>query len=127
MSDSTPRARRTIPIAPAPSADAALDACSGAEPFALMVLGDSMAPEFIEGDVIVIEPEGLATDGAYVLAQVAGEWIFRKLVANGGAWRLVALDARAPAIELADLGAVRGVVIQRSRPGDRRATKRYAG
>ena len=124
MSD-PPRERRTIPIAPAP--DGALEACSGAEPFALMVLGDSMAPEFVEGDVIVIEPEGLATDGAYVLAQVAGEWIFRKLEARSGAWRLVALDPRAAAIDLPDLGPVRGVVIQRSRPGNRRATKRYGG
>lgn len=125
MSDSTPRPRRTIAISPA--SDAALDACSGAEPFALMVLGDSMAPEFIEGDVIVIEPEGLATDGAYVVAQVGGEWIFRKLVAHAGAWRLIALDARAAAIDLPDLNCVRGVVIQRSRPGNRRAAKRYGG
>ena len=45
-----------------------------------MVLGDSMAPEFVEGDVIIIEPEGLAVDGSYVLAQADGEWIFRQLV-----------------------------------------------
>jgi SOS-response transcriptional repressor LexA len=115
--------RRTIPIAPA--ADAALEACGGAEPFALMVLGDSMAPEFVEGDVIVVEPGGLAEDGAYVLAQVEGEWIFRKLVAHAGAWRLVALDARTAPIDLPGLEAVRGVVIQKSRPGNRRANKRY--
>jgi SOS-response transcriptional repressor LexA len=115
--------RPTIPIVPAD--DAALSACSGAEPFALMVLGDSMAPEFEAGDVIVIEPEGLATDGAYILAQAQGEWIFRQLVARAGGWRLVALDPRYPPIDIPDLAAVRGVVIQKSRPGRRRATKRY--
>jgi SOS-response transcriptional repressor LexA len=109
----------------AADADAALSACSGAEVFALMVLGDSMTPEFEEGDVIVIEPEGLATDGAFVLAQVAGEWIFRRLSAREGGWRLEALNGRYPATDLDDLSAVRGVVIQKSRPGKRREAKSY--
>ena len=99
--------------------------CSGAEPFALMVLGDAMAPEFNEGDVIVVEPGGLATDGAYVVAFAQGEWWLRRLAASASAWRLVALDARYPAIELPSLDAVRGVVIQRSTPGNRRRDQRY--
>ena len=101
------------------------EGCGGAEPFALMVLGDAMAPEFHEGDVIVVEPDGLAADGAYVVAFAQGEWWFRRLAANGTAWRLVALDARYPAIELASLEAVRGVVIQRSTPGRRCRDARY--
>jgi DNA polymerase V len=68
-------ARKVIPIAD--SRVQATDDCSGAEPFALMVLGDSMAPEFVEGEVIVVEPEGLATDGSYVIAQVEGDWMRR--------------------------------------------------
>lgn len=112
---------RVIPIAVA-GADAG---CSAGESFALMVLGDSMAPEFVQGDVIVIEPEGLATDGAFVLAHARGEWIFRRLVARPGGWRLAALDPRYPAIDIDDLAAVRGVVIQRSRPGRRRAARLY--
>ncbi len=115
--------RRVVPLRPVE--DVALSACSGAEPFALIVLGDSMAPEFHEGDVIVIEPEGLATDGAYVLAHVDGEWIFRQLRGDGRAWRLVALDARCPEIPIPDLAPVRGVVIQRSRPGRRSQTRHY--
>ena len=121
MSAAAGGARRVIPIAAAPD----VEACSGAESFALMVLGDSMAPEFAEGDIIVIEPEGLATDGAYVLAYCGGEWIFRQLVAAPAGWRLQALDSRYPAIDMPDLSAVRGVVIQRSRPGRRRETRRY--
>lgn len=115
--------RRTIPIAPA--AEGEHGACSGAESFALMVLGDSMAPEFAEGDVIVIEPEGLATDGSFVLAQHGGEWIFRQLVAAGDAWRLRPLNAAYPTLDLPDLAAVRGVVIQRTTPGRRKSTTRY--
>jgi SOS-response transcriptional repressor LexA len=114
---------KTIPIVPAQ--DAALSACTGAEPFALMVLGDAMAPEFREGDVIVIEPEGLATEGAFVLAKVEGEWMFRQLRAREGGWRLAALDGRTPPIDIPDLVAVRGVVIQRSRPGRRRENRLY--
>jgi SOS-response transcriptional repressor LexA len=116
-------ARRVIPVAVA--GDGPEGACSGAEPFALMVLGEAMRPEFDEGDVIVIEPEGLATDGSYVLAHANGEWIFRQLAAVAGGWELRALDPAYPVIALPDLSAVRGVVIQKSRPGRRRASKRY--
>ena len=113
---------RIIPIRPAP-----VDThdCDGAESFALMVLGDSMAPEFVEGEVIVVEPEGLARDGSYVVAQVDGEWIFRQLAAAGEGWVLRALNPAYPDVPIADLSAVRGVVIQKSRPGRRRAAKRY--
>jgi len=120
--------RRTIPIQAQGATletSAELDACSSAEPFALMVLGDSMEPEFVEGEVILIEPEGLATDGSFVLAQLAGEWIFRQLVRRDAGWRLQALNAAYPAADIPGLDAVKGVIIQKSRPGTRRATKRY--
>ena len=134
--------RRVVPIVPASAAgspladaapglpagaapDAPADACSGAESFALMVLGDSMLPEFEQGDIIVIEPEGLATDGSYVLAWWQDEWIFRQLVRAEGGWRLRALNADYPEVPRPDLEPVRGVIIQKSRPGRRRATRRY--
>jgi SOS-response transcriptional repressor LexA len=115
---------RIIPIQ-AQTADAELEACSSAEPFALMVLGDSMEPEFNEGEVILIEPEGLATDGSFVLAKLDDEWIFRQLVRHGDGWRLQALNPAYPAADIPGLDAVKGVIIQKSRPGTRRATKRY--
>ena len=118
------QARRTIPIQ-SQAVDAELDACSSAEPFALMVLGDSMEPEFVEGEVILIEPEGLATDGSFVLSKLDDEWIFRQLVRHGAGWRLQALNPAYPAADIAGLDAVKGVIIQKSRPGTRRATKRY--
>ena len=114
--------KRFISIAaeePAPSA------CSDGEAFALMVLGDSMEPEFVEGDVIIIEPEGLATEGSYVLAQLDGEWIFRQLVRHGDGWRLHALNPAYPPADIEDLSPVKGVIIQKSKPGRRRAAKRY--
>lgn len=116
--------RRIIPIMPAPEAGDD-DSCAGAEAFALRVLGDSMAPEFVEGDIIIIEPEGLATDGSFVLAWAGDEWIFRQLVKSADGWRLAALNPKYPEIGIEGLSAVRGVVIQKSTPGRRRAAKRY--
>jgi SOS-response transcriptional repressor LexA len=115
-------ARRTIPIA---IAAADLGDCAGAESFALLVLGDSMAPEFVDGEVIVVEPDGLASDGSFVVAQVDGEWTMRQLVADGGSWKLRALNPAYAETHIGDLSPVRGVVIQKSRPGSRRARKRY--
>lgn len=99
--------------------------CSAAEAFALRVLGTSMEPEFNEGEIIIIEPDGLLRDGAFVLAQHEGEWIFRQLCEQAGGWRLHALNPAFPDVALADLSAVRGVVIQKALPGRRRASKRY--
>jgi SOS-response transcriptional repressor LexA len=114
--------KRFIPITAAGEPDSA---CSEAGAFALMVLGDSMEPEFVEGDIIVIEPEGLAQDGSYVLAQLDGEWIFRQLVRFGAAWQLHPLNPAYSAAAIRDLSCVKGVIIQKSKPGRRKAAKRY--
>jgi SOS-response transcriptional repressor LexA len=100
-------------------------ACSGSEAFALRVLGTSMEPEFNEGEIIVIEPDGRLQDGSYVLAQHEGEWIFRQLCQRGAGWTLHALNPAFPDLPLADLAAVRGVIIQKALPGRRRASKKY--
>jgi DNA polymerase V len=115
--------KRFIPIAAAEEPESSV--CSEAEAFALMVLGDSMAPEFLEGEIIVIEPEGLAQDGSYVLAQLDGEWIFRQLARFGEAWQLRPLNPAYPAATIRDLSCVKGVIIQKSKPGRRKAAKHY--
>ena len=113
---------------PVVAADAAPD-CSGGELFALQVLGEAMRPEFDPGDVIVVEPDGVAGDGSFVVARVGGDWMLRRLGRQDGGWVLETLNPAAvdatPAIRLEDLSAVRGVVIQKSRPGRRRSLKRY--
>lgn len=115
-----------IPVVPAGSeSDPALESCSAAESFALMVLGDSMEPEFIEGDIIVIEPEGLATDGSFVMAWLNDEWIFRQLAKDGGGWKLQPLNPKYPEASIPDLSVIKGVIIQKSKPGRRKAAKRY--
>ena len=106
-------------------ADASVPDCGGGESFALMVLGHSMAPEFNEGEIIIIEPEGLARDGSYVLAWHTEEWTFRQLRRVDARWQLHALNPAFPAVTIENLSAVRGVIIQKALPGRRRASKHY--
>jgi SOS-response transcriptional repressor LexA len=118
-----------IPVKPAvaePSADELeASACASGEPYALMVLGDSMLPEFEEGEIIVIEPEGLAKDGSFVIANANDELIFRQLVKCDDGWLLKPLNATYPNIPIADLSGVKGVIVMKKKPGRRRAMKEY--
>lgn len=123
--------RPVIPIHPAAATEADAD-CLAAEAFALRVIGASMAPEFVDGDIVVIEPGGLARDGAYVLVPLPdGSWELRLLrhrpaapgVAAG--WVAELLDGSRPALELPGPQAVAGVVIQRARRGRGRSTRWY--
>ena len=88
--------------------------CGSAEPFVLRVLGDSMEPEFADGSLIVIDPAGVVSDGAYVFADVDGEYIFRRLQMRGSQLLLQPLNPGYPTLELAGLSAIRGVVVQRA-------------
>ena len=99
--------------------------CAGGESFALMVMGHSMMPEFNEGEIIIIEPEGLAKDGSYVLAWHGEQWTFRQLLRAGAGWTLHALNPAFLDAALDNLSAVRGVIIQKALPGRRRASKHY--
>lgn len=109
----------SIPVvsAEAQAEGGAFGACSDAEPFALMVLGDSMEPEFMEGEIIVVEPEGLAKDGSYVVAFHNEEYIFRQLLKREAGWALHALNPAYPDHPIAGLSGVRGVVIMKKKPG----------
>lgn len=115
----------TYADASSPAADANLPDCGGGESFALMVLGHSMAPEFNEGEIIIIEPDGLAQDGSYVLVWHQEEWTFRQLLRAGTGWVLHPLNPAFGDAPLMDLAAVRGVIIQKALPGRRRASRRY--
>ncbi len=97
--------------------------CEENEPFALMVLGDSMTPEFVEGHVIIIEPGGEVKKGSYVFAVYEGEYIFRQLHIENGQYFLKPLNDKYPMLEVSSLDAIKGVITQRS--GRRRKEKKY--
>jgi len=121
--------KKIIPIIPlndGPEIADETSACSNAEPYALMVLGDSMLPEFEEGEIIVIEPEGLAHNGSYVIAWHRDEYIFRQLVQHNELWYLKPLNDLYPTDEVPGLEVVKGVVIQKKKPGKRSSMKSYS-
>lgn len=117
-----------IPVRPAEAdpEDLATSACASGEPYALMVLGDSMAPEFMEGEIIVVEPEGLARDGSYVVAWANDEYIFRQIVQHAEGWMLKPVNPIYPNIPVDGLSVVKGVVILKKKPGKRSEQKAYA-
>jgi SOS-response transcriptional repressor LexA len=90
-----------------------------------MVLGHSMAPEFNEGEIIIIEPDGLQKNGSYVLAWYQEEWTFRQLLKVNSGWVLHPLNPTFADIPIPNLSVVRGVIIQKALPGRRRASKHY--
>lgn len=106
-----------IPIHSAPSSG--IVDCQSGEPYALMVLGDSMQPEFNEGEIIVVEPEGLAKSGSFVVAYAHDEYIFRQLMRENEHWCLKPLNPIYPDIPLESINAVKGVVLMKKRPGKR--------
>lgn len=116
-----------IPVVPAPTEQEVTSNCDGNEIVALMVLGDSMEPEFIEGEVLVIETNAAAGEGAFVIAEVPEEgFIFRQLIRDEqDGWQLHALNAAYPDIALSGLKSIKGVVTQKKKPGRRKAVKYY--
>jgi SOS-response transcriptional repressor LexA len=106
--------------------DTELSSCGSSEPFALRVIGDDMAPEFMDGHIIVIDPGGKVKDGCFVVANPNEEFIFRQLkVREDGGLYLQALQPGHPTIDLTNgLDEIVGVVSQRA--GKRRKEhKRY--
>jgi DNA polymerase V len=97
--------------------------CVDAEPFALQVTDISMEPEFARGCIVIIDPTGRATAGAYVLAELDDGFELGCLLGDKSAWHLVTLTPGAKKKSIS-LEQIRGVVTQRA--GRRRSYfKRY--
>ena len=90
--------------------------CSYNELYPLMVIDDSMEPEFPQNCIIVIEPSEVCATGAYVVISVNGERWFRQFVkGNDGNARLVAVNSTYPDITLAETRyKIEGVIVQRN-------------
>ena len=101
-----------------------MSGCAGSEPFALRVLGDSMEPEFNEGDIIIIEPGVLVDNGCYVVAEHDGEYFFRRLSIEHDKWYLKPLNPDYPAVEIPGRDSIKGRIISKSNSRGRQR-KRY--
>ena len=98
--------------------------CSKAEPFALQVLGDSMQPEFMDGVVIVVDPEGVIRDGCYVVAlDNKDEYTFRQYRLFNDKHYLVPLNDLYETEEFGGEARIKGVVIQQA--GKHRKDRRF--
>ncbi len=78
------------------------------EAFACKLHGDSMEPEFNEGDVLIFSPAAEVANGDYVCARIDDHSAFRQLFAEGDIIRLVAVNRRYPELRVgrADVRAV---------------------
>lgn len=85
--------------------------CTKREAFALLVLGDSMMPEFKDGNVIVIDPEAEIKNNSFVFAKHQEEYIFRQLEIKNNKYFLKPLNPTYPTLEIPDLKSVEGVII----------------
>ena len=98
--------------------------CSKAEPFALQVLGDSMQPEFMDGVVIVVDPEGVIRDECYVVAlDSKDEYTFRQYREHDGKLFLVPLNDLYETEEFRGPTYIKCVVIQQA--GKRRKDRKF--
>lgn len=97
--------------------------CSGDEPFALRVVGNSMAPEFVDGQVVIVDPAFPAKSGTYVVVDYGGEVMFGQLELGVDRQTLRFLNADYAPVELAPPFTVKGVVIQRA--GRRRSERKH--
>lgn len=89
--------------------------CSDSEPFALQAIDDSMEPEFDAGCIIIIDPTGLAKDGAYVFAKDNDdEYIFRQLRIVDERFYLAPLNDAYETFEISGLSRIEGVITQRA-------------
>jgi len=73
----------------------------GRNVFALRVTGDSMEPEFKEGEIIIINPHIEAHPGDFVVVKnKQGEATFKQLKKYGSSWVLHPLNPKYPDIEV---------------------------
>src|SRR4030065_2313789 len=102
---------KPIPIvsAQANQEHAEITSCAKAEPYALRVIGDSMAPEFLDGHIIIVDPAMPPLNGAYVVIDYRGETTFRQFIVEAGRKFLKALNDAYPTVEMVENYSVRGV------------------
>lgn len=84
----------------------------GPKSFALTVIGDSMLPEFSDGDIIAVDPSISPSTGDYVVAMVDNAYTFKQLCMDGANKLLKPLNERYPIRPLGD-GEIVGVIVEK--------------
>jgi DNA polymerase V len=86
----------------------------GMEAFALRVIGDSMAPTFEDGHIIVVDPGYPLVSNCYAVLVNKGEVLFGLYRCDEKGSRLEYLKSGEPPVLLADGFGVKGIVTQRN-------------
>lgn len=91
-----------------------MTACTNNEPYALRVLGDSMEPEFKQGEVIIVEPNPTLENGAYVIVLHENEYVFRQLLLADEQWYLKPLNDKYPTVQITTSDLIKGRIVSKS-------------
>ncbi len=85
----------------------------GPHAYALRVRGDSMEPEFSEGDILIVDPDVQPTNGRFVIVRLddAQEATFKQLVTDGGRQYLKPTNPRYPIIEVNENATFCGAIV----------------
>ena len=89
--------------------------CARRAPYVLQVTDDSMAPEFLQGAIIIVDPDFPHTHNAYVVVDYDNETYFRQFKVRGSQASLVALNNKYPEIVMQKEYNIRGVITQQAR------------
>lgn len=112
---------------PAPARAKRMDqgGCSSedSEAYALRVVGESMLPEFSDGQIVIVDPAYPLSPGAFVVVDYGGEVILGQYSIEGEYQRLVFLNADYAPMVLVPPYQIKGVVTQRA--GRRRSERKH--
>lgn len=82
--------------------------------FAMQVSGDSMESEFVDGDIIIIEPSLIYLHEDYVIARKGNDVFFRQIVKEGSDWLLKPLNKRYDITKLGEYQII-GVIREKTK------------
>jgi len=82
--------------------------------FALTLHGDSMEPEFVEGDIIIVDPERDPVSGSFIIAKNGTDATFKQFVKDGQSVFLKPLNERYPIRDMTGIEfRIVGVVVEK--------------
>ena len=85
------------------------------ELFVLQVLGDSMLPEFQEGDIIIVDPGLNSKHEKFVVMECQGEYSFSQYIVKNDEAYLTPLHPDHPTEKVTKDHKLKGVVVQKKR------------
>lgn len=84
--------------------------------FALRIKGDSMEPEFTEGDIVIVDPDRTPENGNFIIAKNGTEATFKQYIIDGSSVFLKPLNSRYPIKDMTGVEFnIAGVVVEKKK------------